>query len=104
MLNLIRQHADSWMVKTVLWMIIFAFLGTIFYSWGMGGAPGSRGGVVATVEGVEIPYSQYDKSFNNLINFYRDQFKNQFSEDLIQRLDLENPGPRRPDPQETVAS
>jgi peptidyl-prolyl cis-trans isomerase D len=88
MLNLIRQHADSWMVKTVLWMIIFAFLGTIFYSWGMGGAPGSRGGVVATVEGVEIPYSQYDKTFNNLINFYRDQFKNQFSEDLIQRLDL----------------
>jgi peptidyl-prolyl cis-trans isomerase D len=88
MLNLIRQHADSWMVKTVLWLIIFAFLGTIFYSWGMGGAPGSRGGVVATVEGVEIPYSQYDKTFNNLINFYRDQFKNQFSEDLIQRLDL----------------
>jgi peptidyl-prolyl cis-trans isomerase D len=88
MLNLIRQHADSWMVKTVLWLIIFAFLGTIFYSWGMGGAPGSRGGVVATVEGIEIPYSQYDKTFNNLINFYRDQFKGQFSEDLIQRLDL----------------
>lgn len=88
MLNLIRQHADSWMVKTILWLIIFAFLGTIFYSWGMGGAPGSRGGMVATVEGVEIPYSEYDKTFNNLINFYRDQFKNQFSEDLIQRLDL----------------
>jgi peptidyl-prolyl cis-trans isomerase D len=88
MLNIIREHADSWMVKTVLWLIILAFLGTIFYSWGMGGAPGSRGGVVATVEGVEIPYSQYDKTFNNLINFYRDQFKNQFSEDLIQRLDL----------------
>ncbi len=88
MLNIIRQHADSWMVKTVLWLIILAFLGTIFYSWGMGGTPGSRGGVVATVEGIEIPYSQYDKTFNNLINFYRDQFKNQFSEDLIQRLDL----------------
>ncbi len=88
MLNLIRQHADSWMVKTILWLIIFAFLGTIFYSWGMGGAPGSRGGMVATVEGVEIPYSEYDKTFNNLINFYRDQFKSQFSEDLIQRLDL----------------
>ncbi len=88
MLNLIRQHADSWMVKTVLWLIIFAFVGTIFYSWGMGGAPGSRGGVVATVEGVEIPYSEYDKTFNNLISFYRDQFKGQFSDDLIQRLDL----------------
>jgi len=88
MLNLIRQHADSWMVKTILWLIIFAFLGTIFYSWGMGGAPGSRAGVVASVEGIEIPYGEYDKTFNNLINFYRDQFKSQFSEDLIQRLDL----------------
>ena len=88
MLNLIRQHADSWMVKSILWFIIIAFLGTIFYSWGMGGAPGSRGGVVATVEGIEIPYGEYDKTFNNLINYYRDQFKSQFSEDLIQRLDL----------------
>lgn len=88
MLNIIRQHADSWLVKTILWMIILAFLGTIFYSWGMGGAPGSRGGVVATVDGIKIPYSEYDKTFNNLINFYRDQFKSQFSEDLIKRLDL----------------
>ncbi len=88
MLNLIRQHADSWMVKTILWLIIFAFVGTIFYSWGMGGSSGSRGGVVATVEGIEIRHSEYDKTFNNLVNFYREQFKNQFSEELIQRLDL----------------
>jgi len=88
MLNLIRQHADSWMVKTILWLIILAFVGTIFYSWGMGGASTSRGGVVAMVEGAEIHYSEYDKTFNNLINFYREQFRNQFSEDLIQRLDL----------------
>ena len=88
MLNLIRQHADSWMVKTILWLIIFAFVGTIFYSWGMGGSSGSRGGVVATVEGMEIQSSEYDKTFNNLVNFYRDQFKGQFSEDLVQRLDL----------------
>jgi peptidyl-prolyl cis-trans isomerase D len=88
MLNLIRQHADSWLVKTILWMIIFAFLGTIFYSWGMGGSSGSRGGVVATVEGIDIQYSEYDQTFNNMVNFYREQFKSQFSEDLIQRLDL----------------
>jgi peptidyl-prolyl cis-trans isomerase D len=88
MLNLIRQHADSWLIKTILWMIIFAFLGTIFYSWGMGGSTGSRGGVVATVEGVDIQYSEYDQTFNNMVNFYREQFKSQFSDDLIQRLDL----------------
>ncbi len=88
MLNLIREHADSWMVKTILWLIILAFVGTIFYSWGMGGASTSSGGVVATVEGVEIHFNEYDKTFTNLINFYREQFKNQFSEDLIQKLDL----------------
>jgi peptidyl-prolyl cis-trans isomerase D len=88
MLNLIRQHADSWLIKTILWLIIFAFLGTIFYSWGMGGSTGSRGGVIATVEGVDIQYSEYDQTFNNIVNFYREQFKSQFSEDLIQRLDL----------------
>ncbi|MCH8209259.1 MAG: SurA N-terminal domain-containing protein, partial [Nitrospinae bacterium] len=38
MLSLIRKHADSWMVKSVLWMIVVAFIATIFYSWGMGGA------------------------------------------------------------------
>lgn len=88
MLNLIRQHADSWMIKTILWMIILAFVGTIFYSWGMGGASVSRGGVVATVEGIKISYNEYDKAFNNLVNFYRNQFRNQFSEDMILRLDL----------------
>ena len=88
MLNLIRQHANSWMIKTILWLIIFAFLGTIFYSWGMGGSTGSRGGVIATVEGIDIQHSEYDQTFNNLVNFYREQFKSQFSEDLIQRLDL----------------
>lgn len=88
MLNLIRRHADSWMVKTVLWMIILAFLGTIFYSWGMGGSSASRGEVVASVEGMEIQSSEYDKTFNNLVDFYRKQFKNRFSEDLIQGLNL----------------
>nr|NIQ03672.1 hypothetical protein [Nitrospinaceae bacterium]NIR57559.1 hypothetical protein [Nitrospinaceae bacterium]NIS88029.1 hypothetical protein [Nitrospinaceae bacterium]NIT84893.1 hypothetical protein [Nitrospinaceae bacterium]NIU47069.1 hypothetical protein [Nitrospinaceae bacterium] len=84
------KQADSWMIKTILWLIILAFVGTIFYSWGMGGASASRGGVVATVEGLNISYDEYDKTFNRLINFYRDQFKNQFSEELIQRLDLKN--------------
>ena len=88
MLNKIREYNDSWMIKSILWTIILAFLGTIFYSWGMGGASSSRGGVVATVEGISINYSEYDKTFNNLVNFYRNQFRNQFSDDMIVRLNL----------------
>ncbi|HIF02284.1 MAG TPA: hypothetical protein EYQ84_02780 [Nitrospinaceae bacterium] len=88
MLSLIREHSDSWLVKSILWMIVFAFIGTIFYSWGMGGATNSSGGVVATVDGSNISKAEYERTFNNLVNFYREQFQSQFSEELIQKLDL----------------
>lgn len=88
MLNLVRKHADSWLIKAILWTIVFAFIGTIFYSWGMGGAAKLTGGVVATVEGSQINFNEYNKTFNNLVEYYREQFKNQFSEDMIRKLDL----------------
>ena len=90
MLSIIREHADSWMIKAILWLIIFAFVGTIFYSWGMGGSASSGGGVIATVNGQKILQAEYERNFNNLISFYRQQFKSQFSNDLIKQLDLKN--------------
>jgi peptidyl-prolyl cis-trans isomerase D len=69
-------------------MIVFAFIGTIFYSWGMGGATNPSGGVVATVDGSNISKAEYERTFNNLVSFYREQFQSQFSEELIQKLDL----------------
>jgi peptidyl-prolyl cis-trans isomerase D len=90
MLSIIREHADSWMIKAILWLIIFAFIGTIFYSWGMGGSSGASGGVIASVNGEEIRHGEYERTFNNIVDFYRQQFKNQFSNDMIKKLDLKN--------------
>jgi peptidyl-prolyl cis-trans isomerase D len=90
MLSIIREHADSWMIKAILWLIIFAFIGTIFYSWGMGGSSGSSGGVIASVNGEQIRQGEYEHTFNNIVDFYRQQFKNQFSNDMIKKLDLKN--------------
>ena len=94
MLNVIREHADSWLIKSILWLIVFAFVGTIFYSWGMGGASSSSGGVMATVNGAKISQGEYERTFNNLINFYREQLQGQFSEGLIEKLDLKNVSPK----------
>lgn len=90
MLSIIREHADSWMIKAILWLIIFAFIGTIFYSWGMGGSANSGGGVLASVNGQKILQGEYERTFNNIVDFYRQQFRNQFSNDLIKQLDLKN--------------
>lgn len=90
MLNMIRQHADSWMIKGILWMIVLAFVGTIFYSWGMGGPVEGRSGILGTVNGKNITLAEYDRSFDNLVSFYRDQFQGRFSEDMIEKMDLKN--------------
>ena len=90
MLSIIREHAHSWMIKAILWLIIFAFIGTIFYSWGMGGSADSGGGVIASVNGKKILQNEYERTFNNIVDFYRQQFRNQFSNDLIKQLDLKN--------------
>ncbi|CCQ92141.1 putative PpiC-type peptidyl-prolyl cis-trans isomerase [Nitrospina gracilis 3/211] len=90
MLNLIRQHADSWMIKGILWLIVLAFVGTIFYSWGMGGPVQGRSGLLGTVNGKNITLAEYDRSFENLVSFYRDQFQSRFSEDMIEKMDLKN--------------
>ena len=90
MLSIIREHADSWMIKSILWLIIFAFVGTIFYSWGMGGSSTSEGGVIASVNGEKIYQGEYERTFNNIVDFYRQQFRNQFSNEMIKKLDLKN--------------
>ncbi len=88
MLHLVRKHAHSWLIQAVLWTIILAFVGTIFYSWGMGGSTRLTGGVVATVGDREIHMNEYDQAFNNLVDFYRQQFKDRFSEQMIASLNL----------------
>ncbi len=90
MLSLVRKHADSWMIKSIIWLIAFAFVGTVFYSWGMGGSVESRGEVVAKVQGQKIRFGEYEKTFNDLIDIYRQQFGSRFSQDMIARLDLKN--------------
>ena len=88
MLNFIREQKDSWIIKSILWLIVTAFIATIFYSWGMGGASTARGGVVATVAGEPINFNEYNQTFENMVRFYRQQFRDQFTEEMIQRLDL----------------
>lgn len=88
MLNFIRKQSDTWLIKTILWLIVLAFVATIFYSWGAGGQFGGANKTVATVNGMEIKVNEFERAYSNIINFYRDQFRGQFSEEMATKLKL----------------
>ncbi len=85
MLNYIR---NSGMAKVFLWGILLAFVATIFYSWGAGGQFGGANKTVATVNGIEIKVNEFERAYGNIINFYREQFRGQFSEEMAAQLKL----------------
>ena len=85
MLNYIR---NSVMAKVFLWGILIAFIATIFYSWGAGGEFGGANKTVATVNGMEIKANEFERAYGNIINFYRDQFRGQFSQEMAAKLKL----------------
>lgn len=85
MLSWIR---NSGMAKAFLWVIILAFVATIFYSWGAGGTIGEANRTVATVNGMEIKANEFDRAYTNIINFYRNQFRGQFSDEMAAQLKL----------------
>ena len=57
---------------TILWILVFAFIATIIFSWGMGGFKGKfEPGVLAKVNGVKITRDQYDQALQNRFNYER---------------------------------
>lgn len=85
MLNVVRTHAQSWLIKAVLWMVVFAFVATIFYSWGMGGAQ-KEGAAVATVNGEAIALREYRNSYMKMVEYYRKQMKGKLEENIVKGI------------------
>ncbi len=50
-------------MKLIMWILVFAFLATIIFSWGMGGFSdkGTQAGILGKVDGIEISYDQFDQ-------------------------------------------
>ena len=74
-------------MKWILWILVFAFLGTIIFSWGMGGFKSSeKPGVIAEINNHQISY----EGFENLMRMTYDnavrQAGGQLDENQTQRL------------------
>ncbi|MBI5233281.1 MAG: SurA N-terminal domain-containing protein [Deltaproteobacteria bacterium] len=85
MLDVIRKRKNSMIIILALFAII-----VVFIFWGVGPTPTQKGGgsVIATVDGVEISANEYAKIYRRQLDYMRETFKEQFSEEFIERMNL----------------
>jgi len=84
-LSLMRRHAKSWLIKFLIGMIAVVFIFYFGYSFT------SRGGVkMGYVNGEPITGTEYQKTYQHLLEALQREYKNVWSENLIEAFDLRN--------------
>ncbi|MDO3376726.1 SurA N-terminal domain-containing protein [Geoalkalibacter halelectricus] len=89
MLDLIRRKQKTLLVKIVFWVIIAAFIGTIFLVWGRGGdSPQDPAATAMTINKDKISLDEVQRSYNNLYNLYQSLYRDQFTPEMERTLGL----------------
>lgn len=88
MLDLLRKKQKSFILKSVFWLIIAAFVGTIFLVWGRGSDRGGNQQAALKVNDRSISYQRYQQAYSNLYDFYQKIYKERFTPELEKRLNL----------------
>ncbi len=83
MLNLMRKHAGSWMIKVMMVLIAVVFVLYFGYSF-----RGRRANRVAAVNDSVISLDEYRGVYDRLLEQYRRQFGDALDQELLKRLDL----------------
>jgi peptidyl-prolyl cis-trans isomerase D len=83
MLNVMRKHAGSWMIKVVLFAIVI-----VFVFWGVGSFRSREASKVATVNEEIITVVDYRRAYNNMIDQYRQRFGSSLNDDMIEMLQI----------------
>jgi peptidyl-prolyl cis-trans isomerase D len=83
MLNVMRKHAGSWMIKVILFAIVI-----VFVFWGVGSFRSREASKVAVVNGEIINLSDYRRVYNNMIDQYRQRFGSSLNDGMIEMLQL----------------
>ena len=83
MLSLMRQHAQSWLIKIILGVITI-----VFVFWGVGSYTSSRASRVGVVNGRTISISSYESTYRQLLDNARRQYGQALSDELVKALNL----------------
>ena len=83
MLELMRRNARSWFIQVALFAVI-----VVFVFWGVGSFKPDSANRIATVNDYRITLNEYRTVYENLLKRYRQVYKDDFSEEMIERLNL----------------
>jgi peptidyl-prolyl cis-trans isomerase D len=81
MLNIMRKHAGSWMIKVILFAIV-----VVFVFWGVGSFRSRQQTQVADVNGEIVNLETYRKAYYQLLDNYRKVYGDQLNDDLLKML------------------
>jgi peptidyl-prolyl cis-trans isomerase D len=81
MLNLMRKHAGSWMIKVILFAIV-----VVFSFWGVGSFTSRKETQVADVNGEIISVETYRQAYYQLLENFRRLYGDQLNDDLLKML------------------
>ncbi len=83
MLDFVRKHAQSWVIKVFLWVIVIVFVG-----WGGYAYQTRHESDIARVGEHYISGSEYQTAYNNMVEGISKQFGGALPEDLKRSLNL----------------
>ncbi|MFQ5901983.1 MAG: peptidylprolyl isomerase [Thermodesulfobacteriota bacterium] len=83
MLKFMRKKTKSIFIYVIFTMIILVFI-----LWGVGGIKKDKSSIVANINGKLIQRSDFLKIYRNQLDFYRNLYKDNFSKELLESLNL----------------
>ncbi len=81
------HEAQGWLIKGVLWAVVFAFVATSLY-FGMSGSSGLAASEAATILGQRVSVTEFQRVQNGLRQNYRNIFRNQVDFNLEERFNF----------------
>ena len=75
-------------MKLVLWILVFAFIATIVFSWGMGGfkGRGPKQGIAAVINGKQITVDRLEQLFQQRLQYEQTRQETDLTEDQIKQM------------------
>ncbi len=76
------------MTKSIMWIVIAAFVGTIVFAWGMqfSGRKERKFGVIGIINGQEIQLTTFQRNYQDNLRKVSENYQQEITEDLAKRI------------------